>query len=166
MTAMSRQRNRAARLAGACCATVVALSILAGSTLAATTEAFVTDRHSGLALSGFDPVAYFTDGAARQGTRDYEYAYRRVTWRFRNEGNLAAFAAAPDIYAPQYGGYDPISAARGVGAPGHPALFIVHNRRLYLFYTPESRTEFAADPEGSIARATQGWPAVLRTLVP
>ena len=162
MTAMSRQRSRLPAAAVLAC-------LLAGAVpaaFAATTEHIVVDRHSGLAISGFDPVAYFTDQSARQGKRDYEYHYRGATWRFRNEGNLAAFAEDPATYAPQFGGYDPLSAARGVGAPGHPALFRIHEKRLYLFYTAESLDAFAADPEGAIARAREGWPAVLRTLVP
>lgn len=162
MTAMSRQRTR---VLGAAVMGVVLAATL-GAARSATTERVVVDRHTGLAISGFDPVAYFTDKSARQGTRDHEYMYRGATWRFRNEGNKAAFAADPEIYAPQFGGYDPISAGRGIGAPGHPALFLVHGRRLYLFYTQESREAFAADPDAAVARATEGWPALLRTLVP
>src|SRR4051812_17877887 len=72
-------------------------------------EAIVVDRHSGLAISGFDPVAYFTEGRAEQGNPEYEAVVARATWRFRNEGSRAAFVAHPDVYMPQFGGYDPVA---------------------------------------------------------
>ena len=62
---------------------------------AATTERVVTNRHTGLAIDGFDPVAYFVDGAPSSGRADLEFRFAGATWRFRNEGNRAAFAAAP-----------------------------------------------------------------------
>ena len=92
---------------------------------AATTERIVVDRHSGLAISGFDPVAYFTDAVPRKGIEDHELSSAGVTWRFRNEGNMAAFVADPDIYTPQFGGYDPVAVARGVAAAGHPQLWLI-----------------------------------------
>jgi hypothetical protein len=133
---------------------------------AATTERIVTDRNTGLAIAGFDPVAYFTDAVPRQGIADYELGASGVTWRFRNEGNRAAFAADPDIYAPQFGGYDPLGVARGVATPGHPQLWLVHEKRLYLFQSAETRARFVADPEAVRAVAEEKWPDVERDLVP
>jgi hypothetical protein len=95
----------------------------------------VVDRHSGLAISGFDPVAYFTDGAALMGRSPFELTYAGVAWRFRNEGNLAAFRANPDIYMPRFGGYDPVAAAKGIGLAGNPLFWLVSRVRLYLFFS-------------------------------
>ena len=64
---------------------------------AATTERIVVDRHSGIALGGFDPVAYFVDADAMRGKGEFEHAFAGVVWRFRNEGNRAAFADDPKI---------------------------------------------------------------------
>src|SRR5262249_25442607 len=64
---------------------------------ATTTEQVVTDRNTGLAISGFDPVAYFVDGAPLQGKDAFEYAFAGAVWRFRNEGNRGAFIADPDV---------------------------------------------------------------------
>src|SRR4051794_14231450 len=85
---------------------------------AATTELVVINRHTGLAISGFDPVAYFSDGAAKTGRAQFEMPFAGAVWRFANEGNRAAFEADPDIYMPQFGGYDPVAIARGASAPG------------------------------------------------
>src|SRR5687768_8448023 len=65
---------------------------------AATTERIVVDPNRGLALNGFDPVAYFTDGKPLLGREDLEYAYAGTVFRFRNEGNRAAFADNPEVY--------------------------------------------------------------------
>ena len=69
-----------------------------------------------------------------------------AVWRFRNEGNRAAFADHPEVYTPRFGGYDPVAIARGVSVPGHPLFWAVAGERLYLFYNDKARTEFLADP--------------------
>src|SRR5690349_10284155 len=127
MAARSRQQRCGARVTvwAAVCGAIVAAA-LAVQVRAATTERVVTDRYTGIAINGFDPVAYFTDKAPRLGLSDHEMALSGVTWRFRNEGNMAAFAADPDVYAPQFGGYDPVGVARGVAAAGHPEVFLIH----------------------------------------
>src|SRR4249919_2380506 len=97
---------------------------------AATTERIVMDPNRGLALSGFDPVAYFTDAKPLMGRGDLEMSYAGATWRFRNEGNLAAFAANPEVYLPVFGGYDPVAVTRGVARPGHPRIWLISDERL------------------------------------
>lgn len=131
---------------------------------AGTTERVVADRHTGLAIGGYDPVAYFTERAAQVGRPDLELAVAGVVWRFRNPGNLAAFDANPHIFMPRFGGYDPIALARGAGAAGHPELWVVADERLYLFYSEAARLTFAKDPDRAIDAAERRWPEVLRTL--
>ena len=126
------------------------------------TERIVTDWHTGLALYGFDPVAYFTDATANIGKPDFEYTYGGVVWRFRNPGNRAAFIDHPDVYMPMFGGYDPIALARGVPTPGHPLLWLIVGQRLFLFHDTGSRAAFAADPAHSIADAQAQWSMVIK----
>jgi hypothetical protein len=156
MTAARRSRKRHVYLA----ALAVALSSPASAPHAATTERVVVDRHTGLALYGIDPVAYFTDGKPVAGRPDVELTYAGAVWRFGNEGNRAAFAADPDIYMPRFGGYDPVGISRGLATPGYPALWVVHDERLYLFYTAEARAAFIANPNAVIASATARWSTV------
>jgi hypothetical protein len=131
---------------------------------AATTERIVVDRLTGLAMSGFDPVAYFTNAQATMGRDELELAYGGAVWRFRNEGNRAAFAADPHVYMPRFGGYDPISLARGIGVPGHPEIWLIARGRLYLFSTRQARDTFAAQPERAASIAESKWPDVERGL--
>ena len=132
---------------------------------AATTEWVVTNRYTGLAIDGFDPVAYFVEAAPKEGRAELEFRSGGAVWRFLNEGNRAAFAAAPEVYTPRFGGHDPMALARGAATPGHPALWLIVKQRLYLFYSVEARAAFARDPEEAIEVAERYWPAVQRTLV-
>jgi len=166
MTTLRRQRR------GPLAALVAALILAASAVMpgrigqAATTEHVVVDRYSGLALYGYDPVAYFTDRAAKTGIEGIEWTYRGVAWRFCNEGNRAAFARDPGVYMPRFGGHDPVGIASHVIRDGHPEFWAIHGKRLYLFYSEEARTAFAADPDGILGQAVANWPQLSRTLVP
>jgi hypothetical protein len=131
---------------------------------ASTTERVVVNRFSGLAIEGFDPVAYFVDGGAEQGQPEFEAAEAGAVWRFRNEGNRASFVAHPEVYGPQFGGYDPTDVARGVTFAGNPRFWVVTGERLYLFGLEASRDAFAADPERYLRPATARWPELEQKL--
>jgi len=131
---------------------------------ASTTERVVVNRFSGLAIEGFDPVAYFTDAQAMLGSEEFEASQAGAVWRFRNAGNRASFVAHPDIYGPQFGGYDPMDLARGVTVAGNPRFWLVVGQRLYLFSREQSRDAFAAAPAGVLRNATQRWPGLEQTL--
>lgn len=143
---------------------LLAMALPCPNLRAATTERVVTDRYSGLAIGGFDPVAYFTDAMPRPGSPDFELSDEGTVWRFLNEGNKAEFAAHPEIYGPQFGGYDPVDVARGVSYPGNPRLWLISGRRLYLFGREESRDAFAKAPAKYIGDARNRWPDLQKTL--
>jgi hypothetical protein len=129
-------------------------------------ERVVIDRHTGLAIGGFDPVAYFVEAEPMLGKGDFEYAMAGTVWRFRNEGNRAAFVDKPEVYMPRFGGYDAVAVARDVGVPGDPRLWLIVEDRLYLFYSPEARTTFADNVKTIVEAAERSWPAVQTTLSP
>src|SRR5438874_359183 len=131
---------------------------------AATTERVVINRYTGLAIEGFDPVGYFVDASPEIGDQEYEAAQAGAVWRFRNEGNRAAFIAHPEIYGPQFGGYDPVDLARGVALAGNPRFFAVVGQRLYLFGIETHRDAFAADPGHYLPEAKERWPALEQDL--
>jgi hypothetical protein len=107
---------------------------------------------------------HFVDGTPRLGRPDFELRFGRASWRFANEGNMAAFAADPDVYAPRFGGHDPVAIVRGAATPGHPALWLIAASRLYLFYGAEARTAFASDPASGVEAAERYWPDVRRSI--
>jgi len=132
---------------------------------AATTARIVSDWRTGLAIDGIDPVAYFTDAQPLLGRPEFEFRHEGVVWRFRNDGNRAAFAQNPDVYMPRYGGYDPVAVARGVAVAGNPLLWVVSRQRLYLFFSNAARTQFTGNSEKIVADAEAKWPGVAGTLV-
>jgi hypothetical protein len=148
---------------------LIALGLLAGLggpvalgslALASTTERVVTNRYSGLAIEGYDPLAYFIDARPRVGLPDFEVSEAGAVWRFTNEGNRDSFIAHPDIYGPQYGGYDPVDLARGVPVAGNPLFWTVAGDRLYLFGREDTRDAFAANPAPYLKEARVRWPAL------
>ena len=160
MTAARRQRKARPFLGclGLVCAGLWGIAAFAAD------EPLVINPNTGLAISGFDPVAYFTDGKPTFGRAELELRLDGAIWRFRNEGDRAAFVEHPDIYTPRFGGYDPVSIANGKSVPGHPLFWAVSGQRLYLFYSDEARTMFLADPDRIISRATHKWPELARTI--
>jgi hypothetical protein len=131
---------------------------------ASTTERVVVNRFSGLAIEGFDPVAYFTDARPEIGMVDFEASEAGAVWRFRNEGNRASFVAHPDIYGPQFGGYDPADVARGVTVAGNPLFWLISEEQLFLFGREETRNAFAADPQRLLREARRRWPGLEKSL--
>jgi hypothetical protein len=131
---------------------------------ASTTERVVVNRYSGLAIEGFDPVAYFTESIAAPGLPDFEARESGAVWRFRNQGNRASFVAHPEIYGPQFGGYDPVDLGRGVTYAGNPRFWAVAGQRLYLFGREENRDAFAAEPARFLKDARARWPGLVQGL--
>lgn len=117
----------------------------------------VVDPLTGVAMFGFDPISYFTEGQPKLGSRDHELEWQGVTWRFVNEANVIAFSKAPEVYAPKYGGYGVTALARGYFSDGNPRLFTFHEERLYLFTSFGNREVFLLSQETINERAGAGW---------
>ena len=126
----------------------------------------MVNPQTGLAISGFDPVTYFTNSEAKFGRPDLEFAHLGGIWRFQNTGNRAAFIANPDVYMPRFGGYDPVGVAQGKPVPGDPLYWAIRKNQLYLFYSAQTRAQFSADPDNIAAEAGRRWPDVQHALTP
>lgn len=164
MTA-ARHRRKPRRALNALATLALCAGIAAPTGLrAGADDRLVVNPHTGLAISGVDPVAYFTDGKTRFGRPEMELSQGGSVWRFRNEGNRSAFAAHPEVYRPQFGGYDAVAIARGASVAGHPMIWTVAGGRLYLFYSEEARAAFLAEPDRVIEAATRKWPEVARSI--
>ncbi|PZR28868.1 MAG: YHS domain protein [Citrobacter freundii] len=92
-------------------------------------------ERSGLAIEGYDPVAYFTSNKAIEGKKEISIVYEGLTYRFASTQNRDAFKANPSRYEPQYGGW----CAYAMGAKGEkvevdPETFKIVDGKLYLFY--------------------------------
>jgi hypothetical protein len=157
MQALSRT---VARIAGG---TLLALLVLGGP--AAAGNAVNTGLFGGVAIMGYDTVAYFTEGKAMKGSEEFAYEWLGTPWHFANAEHRDMFAADPAQYAPQYGGY----CALGVGFDGHAAENIDPERawriiegKLYFVYDPT----YVEDLDGPardewLARADANWPGTV-----
>lgn len=110
-----------------------------------------------LAIHGYDPVAYFTDGRPQLGKAVHSYKYGGGVFRFVNEENKKKFAAAPQRYAPQYGGYCAYGTALGAKFDGDPRLFTIVKGKLYFNLNPEIQKKWLEDVPGHIAKADREW---------
>jgi hypothetical protein len=135
-----------------------------GRAMASPEDRLVINPDTGLAISGFDPVAYFSRHQAVLGDPQVELTQNGTVWRFLNEGNRAAFADHPEVYTPRFGGYDPVAINRGVSVAGNSLIWAVAGDRLFLFYDDRARAEFLANPGVVIDGATRKWPEVARTI--
>ncbi|MFG0274550.1 MAG: YHS domain-containing (seleno)protein [Phycisphaerales bacterium] len=91
---------------------------------------------SGVALKGYDPVAYFPEGggAPRKGDKSISLVHRGVTYRFATEANRERFRADPATYEPAYGGWCAWAMADGDRADIDPKSFLIQDGRLLVFY--------------------------------
>ena len=115
----------------------------------------------GAAIRGYDPVAYFTDSRPVKGTPQHTHQWQGATWRFASAQNRDAFAAAPEKYAPQYGGYCAYGAAQGYAVSTVPEAWSVVQGKLYLNYSRGVQGDWLKDPAGYIRKADANWPKAL-----
>jgi YHS domain-containing protein len=114
-----------------------------------------------LAVGGYDAVAYFTDGQPVKGMKEFTHEWQGATWRFASAAHRDAFAAEPEAYAPQYGGYCAWAVSQGYTADADPEAWTVVDGKLYLNYNAKVKADWSQDMAGNIAKADANWPAVL-----
>jgi YHS domain-containing protein len=115
----------------------------------------------GVAIDGWDPVAYFTDGKPIEGSREFAYEWNGATWRFASAAHRDQFAQAPEKYAPQYGGYCAWAVSQGYTADIDPQAWRIENGKLFLNYSLDVQKKWAADLPGNIAKGNANWPKLL-----
>ena len=115
----------------------------------------------GAAIRGYDPVAYFTEAKPAKGTSQYTHEWKGATWRFASAKNRDAFAAAPEKYAPQYGGYCAYGVAGGYTVSTVPEAWSVVEGKLYLNYSLGVQRDWQKDPAAYIRKADANWPKAL-----
>ncbi len=142
-------------------AAFILTSVAPLAVLAASPEVY-TGLVKGVAVGGYDPVAYFTDRKPVMGKGDILYAWNGVTWRFVSEKNRDAFAANPEKYAPQYGGYCAYAVAKGGTAKGDPQAWSIVGGKLYLNLSPSVQKLWEKDIPGYVKAADKNWPGVLK----
>ena len=111
----------------------------------------------GLALGGYDPVAYFTRGVATPGAPEHAVVHDGATFYFASAEHAKAFRKSPGKYAPAYGGYCAFGVSVGKKFDGNPAYWLIEDGRLYLNLNAEIARMFRADVAGALAKAERQW---------
>lgn len=143
---------------------VIAVFALIAGPLSATSASAkdpVYQSFFGTAIDGTDPVAYFTEGRPVEGSSDYTHDWNGASWRFASAENRDKFAAEPERYAPQYGGYCAWAVSQGYTASTDPDAWKIVDGKLYLNYNKSVQAKWETDVPGHIASADGNWPAVL-----
>lgn len=107
----------------------------------------IHDPRSGLALHGFDPVAFHTESRALLGRDRFEAGSLGYMWRFISAANREAFLATPTAYLPLFGGHDAVGVAEGRMVEGDPTIFLIAGDTTVFFRDTANREVFARDPE-------------------
>jgi YHS domain-containing protein len=116
---------------------------------------------SGLALQGYDPVAFFTENKPVKGNMEFHSAYHGAIYYFASAEDKARFDQDPAKYEPAFGGFCAYGASRNKLAPIDPAAFQIVEGRLLLQYSTSVRNEFNKDVSGNLAKARANWPGLV-----
>lgn len=119
----------------------------------------------GVAVGGYDVVAYFTEGRPVPGKLWITTRWKGATWRFADEASRRAFLMDPRAYAPRFGGFCAWAVSEGFIAVADPQRFDIVDGRLYLQLDEKTQAEWRADPATRIAEAERKWPTVLANWV-
>lgn len=118
------------------------------------------NAEGGLAIRGYDPVAYFAEGRPRRGDPSISAEWVGATWHFASAANRDRFMSDPEGHMPQFGGFCAWAVARGYTAPIDPDAWQIVDGRLYLNYSQSVQRRWQRDIPGFIARAEANWPAL------
>ena len=119
--------------------------------------------HAGLGAKGYDVVSYFTDGKPVAGSDRFESVHGGVTWRFASKAHRDTFAANPEKYAPQYGGFCSWGAANGKLFDVDPVNgWTIVDGKLYLNFNADLNKTFTDDSAKFISKADKNWPNLNR----
>ena len=112
----------------------------------------------GLALKGYDAVAYHAAGKPVKGSAEHTHDWKGATWRFASRESLERFRNDPEKYAPQYGGYCAWAVSNNYTADADPEAWKIVNGKLYLNYDRSVQQMWERERDKRIAAADRNWP--------
>lgn len=139
------------------------LAAMAGLTCAAAFAPSARSEEPKLSISGYDPVAYFTDGKPVPGKAEFEQLWHRLRWRFASEAHREMFAKDPDHYAPQYDGYCAMGASDEDVAHKDtvdPNAWAIVDGKLYLVHNEYWLQVWQENVADHIKQANRDWEVV------
>ncbi|NEQ52588.1 MAG: YHS domain-containing protein [Leptolyngbya sp. SIO3F4] len=114
----------------------------------------------GIALRGYDPVSYFTEGEPIKGEEAHSFVWNDATWYFATAENRNLFSQNPEQYAPANGGYCTFGIVLRKKFDGDPQVWSVIKSRLYVFLNEEVQQKFLQDSTGNLQKVSANWPVI------
>ncbi len=130
------------------------------SSFAAAKQLLNLDRN-GVAIQGYDPVAFFTDSRPVKGDSQFQSDYNGAKYYFASADHKAAFDKEPAKYEPQFGGYCAYGVSHGSRAPIKIEAWQIVNGRLLMQYDLGVKDDFNKDQQGTLKKADQNWPGLV-----
>jgi YHS domain-containing protein len=106
---------------------------------------------SGVAISGYDTVAFYTQGQAVKGSAQFSTRYQGATWHFSSAENLALFQESPETYTPEFGGHCANGLSKGYKVGTNPENWLIYEDKLYLFYSAGGRNSWDPGDQAQIS---------------
>jgi YHS domain-containing protein len=122
----------------------------------------VNTARGGLAIDGYDPVAYFTEGRPVKGDPRFTHGHRGATYHFMSAASRDLFAKEPDRYVPQFGGFCAYAVSRNYTADTDPLAWKIVDGKLYLNYNTRAQAKWEEDVPGNITKGHANWPGLSR----
>ena len=122
--------------------------------------AAVNTDQQGIALHGYDPVAYFNGGAPAKGSTQFTATYEGASYYFASAANEAKFKANPAAYAPQFGGFCAMGVALEKKLDGDPMVWKIVDGKLYLNVNADVAVAWQRDIPGNLEKANDLWPEI------
>lgn len=142
---------------------IIAFALFFVSQIGYSADLISTGYLSNKAVSGYDTVAYFTEGKPVKGDSKYKTKYQGANWYFSSQANLDMFVAEPEKYAPQYGGYCAWAiSVNNAFASSDPKQWAIVDGKLYLNYNQDVKNKWDADRTLHISQADKNWPALIK----
>lgn len=118
------------------------------------------NNQRGLALGGYDPVAYFTEHKPVQGKPDISYQWHGATYRFASTDDRDRFQGDPEHFAPQFGGYCAYAVSLGTTADGDPLQWTVDGDRLFVNNNALAAALWSQSRRENIEKGIVNWPLI------
>ncbi|WP_082892937.1 MULTISPECIES: YHS domain-containing (seleno)protein [Emticicia] len=115
---------------------------------------------NGIAINGYDAVAYFTESKAVEGKNDFSFEWNEAKWLFSSQANLDVFKTNPTKYAPQYGGFCAYGVSENHKSPTDPNAWTIVDDKLYLNYSKKVKELWSKDIPSRIQKANELWPSL------
>jgi len=137
----------------------------AAQTKATTSDRYLHNTVTGIAMHGYDLVSYFTQQQSQIGIAEHEVEWDGNYWHFVNAANADRFLDAPHAFLPQFNGYGAYGIASGRLTEGNPAIWALYENQLFFFHSVNARTKWAENPGNFVDGGQIEWERLRLKLV-